>query len=143
MLTLHDPRFTRRAFLQIGSLALGGLTLPALLAEQARAASDRLVQDKSVIFLFMHGGPSQFETFDPKMQASAEIRSTTGEVATRTPGITFGGTFPKLAQLSHRLAIVRAFVTGNGNHDIKPVVSRTSFGASLGSIYAHVAGFND
>jgi hypothetical protein len=143
MLTIHDPRYTRRAFLQVGSLALGGLALPTLLAEQARAANERLLRDKSVIFLFMHGGPSQFETFDPKMQAPAETRSATGEVATRIPGVTFGGTFPKLAQLADRLAIVRSFVTGNGNHDIKPVVSRDSFGAGLGSIYAHVAGFND
>jgi uncharacterized protein (DUF1501 family) len=143
MLTIRDPACTRRAFLQIGSLALGGLSLSSLLTEQARAAADRPVLGKSVILLFMHGGPSQIETFDPKMQAPAEVRSATGEVATKTPGITFGGTFPKLAQLSNRLAIVRSFVTGDANHDIKPVVSRASFGANLGSIFAHVAGLND
>jgi hypothetical protein len=140
MLSFCDPR---RAFLQVGSLALGGLTLPSLLSQPARAGTDRLVLGKSVILLFMHGGPSQIETFDPKMQAPAEVRSATGEVSTRTPGITFGGTFAKLAQLSGRLAIVRSFVTGDGNHDIKPVVSRATFGANLGAIFAHIAGLND
>ena len=143
MLTIGDPLHTRRSFLQIGSLACGGMSLASLLTESARAGTDQLVNGKSVILLFMHGGPSQIETFDPKMNAPVEVRSATGEVSTRTPGITFGGTFPRLAQLSNRLSIVRSFVTGDGNHDIKPVVSRSTFGANLGSIYAHVAGFND
>src|SRR5690606_29713557 len=55
---------------------------------------------------------------------------------------TFGGTFPKLAALADRLAIVRSFVTGDGNHDIKPIVCRDSAGANLGSVYARVAGMN-
>src|SRR5437868_14217321 len=115
MLTIHD----RRSFLRIGSLALGGLSLPHLLAAKARAADDRQVlQDKSVIFLFLHGGPPQTETFDPKMSAPAEFRSTTSEVATRLPGITFGGSFPRLAALADKVAVVRSFVPGNGNHDI-------------------------
>src|SRR5205085_1529897 len=84
----------------------------------------------------------QIETFDPKIHAPAEVRSATGEVATRTPGITFGGTFPKLAQLSDQLTVVRSFVTGDGNHDIKPVVGRDTFGANLGAHYAHVAGLH-
>src|SRR5436309_437736 len=104
MLSIHD-RTSRRAFLQIGSLALGGLSLPALLAARAAAAeAKRLVTDKSVIFLFLHGGPSQTETFDPKMTAGPESRSATGQVATSLPGVTFGGTFPKLAALAHKLA---------------------------------------
>jgi uncharacterized protein (DUF1501 family) len=138
-----DGRWNRRSFLQVGSLGLAGLTLPHLLAAKARAAeARRLFTDKSVILLFLHGGPSQIETFDPKMTAPAEIRSATGEVATRLPGVTFGGTFPRLAALADRLAVVRSFTTGDGNHDIKPVVGRATFGANLGSIYARVAGNN-
>src|SRR5262245_16040597 len=107
MLTIYDPdyRCQRRAFLHIGSLALGGLALPDLLAAKAETAQ-RLVIAKSVIFLFLHGGPSQIETFDPKMTAPVEIRSTTGEVATKLPGITFGGTFPKLAALADKVTVV-------------------------------------
>ena len=143
MLALHDERgrFHRRAFLRIGSLALGGLSLPGLLA--ARAAEGRgLVTDRSVIFLFLHGGPSQTETFDPKMTAPDGIHSATGEVATRLTGVTFGGTFPRLAALADRLAVVRSFVPGDANHDLKPLVSRDSFGANLGSVYARLAGLN-
>ncbi len=79
---------------------------------QAAAGPRRLLTGRSVIFLFLHGGPSQFETFDPKMSAPAEIRSTTGEISTAIPGVTFGSTFPKLAQMADRLSIVRSFTTG-------------------------------
>jgi uncharacterized protein (DUF1501 family) len=145
MLNLFDcaARYQRRAFLQIGSLALGGLCLPGLLAARARAAEDRgVVTDRSVIFLFLHGGPSQYETFDPKMTAPAEVRSATGEVATKIPGVTFGATFPRLAALTDKLAVVRSFVPGDANHDIKPVVGRDTFGGNFGSAYARVAGIN-
>ncbi len=101
-----------------------------------------MVRDRSVIFLFLHGGPSQIETFDPKMNAPAEFRSATGEVATSLPGVTFGGTFPRLATMADRVAVVRSFTTGDGNHDIKPIVGRDTFGANLGSIYSRVAGAN-
>src|SRR5437016_4080039 len=148
MLTIfdRDDRCNRRSFLKVGSLALGGLSLMHLLQAKAMAVPETrrpVVADKSVIFLFLHGGPSQIETFDPKMSAPAEVRSATGEVATQSPGITFGGTFAKLAKRSDRLTVVRSFVTGDGNHDIKPVVGRDSSGANLGSLYAHVAGMSD
>jgi hypothetical protein len=77
------------------------------------------------------------------MSAPAEVRSTTGEIATRIPGVTFGSSFPKLARLANRLIIVRSFTTGDANHDIKPIVSRHTHGASLGSLFARVAGATD
>lgn len=140
--TDHRPRFGRRAFLRAGALSLGGLSLSGLLAHAA-AEPKRLLSGRSVIFLFLHGGPSQFETFDPKMSAPADIRSTTGEIATSIPGVTFGASFPKLARLADRLTIVRSFTTGDANHDIKPVVSRHTRGANLGSLFARVAGTTD
>jgi uncharacterized protein (DUF1501 family) len=147
VLTFHDPhrRHHRRAFLQVGGLALGGLTLPGLLAARALAAKGEgkpLVTDKSVIFLFLHGGPSQTETFDPKMTAPEGVRSATGEVKTRLAGVTFGGSFPKLAALADKVTVVRSYVPGDANHDIKPVVSRHTFGANVGSVYARIAGLN-
>lgn len=149
----HDRnKHDRREFLRISGLTLGGLTLgglagglglPAWITAQAPAAERGLpVTGKSVIFLFMHGGPSQIETFDPKMTASTDVRSATGEVATTIPGITFGGTFPKLAQLAHKVSIVRSYTTGDGNHDIKPIVGRDTSGANLGSLFGRVAGPN-
>ena len=130
MLTVHTPGdgVSRRGFLRIGTLGLGGLgglSLPWLLQAQARAVvSSKLTTGKSVIFLFLHGGPSQIETFDPKMTAPEGIRSVTGEIATALPGITFGSTFQKLAALADKLAIVRSYVPGDANHDIKPIVHR-------------------
>ena len=88
MLTFSDQshgtsRLQRRDFLRIGGLGLGGLGLSDLMALKSLAASQKsLLKDKSVIFLFMHGGPSQFETFDPNMDAPSEIRSVTGEIKT-------------------------------------------------------------
>ena len=138
MLTFQETtRFGRRVFLRVGGLSLGGLAASGL--NEARAiSSERPLSDKSVVFLFLHGGPSQIETFDPHMFAPVEIRSATGEVQTTLPGVTFGASFPRLAARAERLAIVRSFVTGDGNHDIKPVVGRESFG----DIYSQVAGGN-
>jgi hypothetical protein len=134
---------SRRSFLRVGTLGMGGsaLSLPQFLA--AQALHPGLVKDRSVVFLFMHGGPSQTETFDPKMDQPSGIRSATGEVRTSLPGVTFGATFPRLAALAHKLAIVRSFTTGTGAHDIKPIVGKNSLGANIGSLYARVAGTND
>ncbi|MBX9791996.1 MAG: DUF1501 domain-containing protein [Pirellulales bacterium] len=141
MLSAFDSRrrFARRQFLRVGGAALGGLSLAPLLAAEAREQR-RLFTGKSVIFLFLHGGPSQFETFDPKMSAPEGIRSATGEIATALPGVTFGSNFPRLAALANRLAIVRSFTTGDANHDIKPIVGRATGGANLGSLFARVVG---
>ena len=138
MLAIHDRAFSRRAFLKIGSLTLGGLALPHLLAAEAK----QLVRDKSVIFLFLHGGPPQTETFDPKMTAPAGVRSATGEVATKIPGVTFGASLQKVAALADRVSVVRSYVPGDANHDIKPVVCKDTLGGNLGVIYSRVAGLN-
>jgi hypothetical protein len=145
MLTFHDHsrRHGRREFLRVGGLALGGLSLPGLLQSRTWAATaGRPVTDKSVILLFLHGGPSQIETFDPKMTAPTGIQSVNGEVQTALPGVTFGSALPRLAALADKLSIVRSFQSGDGNHDIKPVVCRDTLGANLGSLYARVAGAN-
>ena len=145
MLHIGDPaRLGRRDFLRVGSLALGGFSLPWLVPT-ARAGTKlseagKPVTDKSVVFLFLHGGPSQFETFDPKMTAPSEIRSATGEIKTAVPGLTFGSSFSKLAQRADRLCVVRSFVPGDANHDIKTIVGKDSFGANIGSAYASAAG---
>src|SRR5215217_7184874 len=90
MLTLATDRgrpdcggIRRRDLLRIGSLALGGLSLPGLLEVRARAADAGLgaaVKDKAVVLLFLAGGPSHIETFDPRMDAPEGVRSTTGEL---------------------------------------------------------------
>ncbi|MFO0951916.1 MAG: DUF1501 domain-containing protein [Isosphaeraceae bacterium] len=138
---------SRRWFLKVGgtaALGAGGVTFSDVAALQARAAeSPGLVTGKSVIFLFLHGGPSQFETFDPKMTAPQGIRSATGEIPTAIPGVTFGSTFTGLAARADRLNIIRSFVPGDANHNLKPLVGRDTFEANLGAVYARVAGPND
>ena len=141
MIRITDTGVNRREFLRIGSLALGGLALPQLLQAQE---TRRMVKDKAVVLLFLQGGPSQIETFDPKMSAPAEIRSVTGEIATRLPGVTFGSDFPKLAALANKLAIVRSFASGNGEHQNYVVVAGgdNPTKAPMGTLYARIAGSN-
>src|SRR6185503_9196122 len=118
-----------------------GLTLSDWFAVRAAAKTQKIpLKDRSVIFLFMHGGPSQFETFDPKMDTASNIRSATGEIPTTLPGITFGSTFQRLAKLAHKFSIVRSFATGDGNHDIKPVLGKDTLQANMVSLYSSIAG---
>jgi hypothetical protein len=147
MFTLTDPGFSRsrREFLRVGSLALGGLTLPGLLGLRAATQeAGRLTTDRAVVFLFLQGGPSQIDLFDPKMTAPEEIRSIFGEVQTSLPGVTFGGTFPKLARLADRLAVVRSFASGNADHqNYLAVAGGNPLKVPLGTLYARVAGTNN
>src|SRR5581483_7635011 len=143
MLTLHDvhPRLTRRELLRVGSLTLGGLSLASLLQAKAGAEpSLSPVTGKSVIFLFQQGGPPQFETFDPKPDAPDGIRTLTGVTQTTLPGVLFGDTLTQLARLAHKLTIVRSYQTGNGAHNIVPMVSPDSLNANLGCLVSRVVG---
>ena len=107
----------RRDFLKIGTLGMGGLMLPDLLRARARAASEgRPTRNTSVVWLWLGGGPTHVETFDPKMSAPAEFRSTTGEVRTNLPGVTLGGTFERMGRVADKMAFVRSFAHRNSGH---------------------------
>src|SRR6266540_4289309 len=108
---------TRRDFLKAGFLGLGGLTLPWLLEQKARASSGGFVRDKAIVLIFCGGGASHIETFNPNMGAPAPFCSVTGEVQTNVPGITLGGTFPRLAEHARNMAIVKSFRHPIGNHE--------------------------
>ncbi|MBC8324139.1 MAG: DUF1501 domain-containing protein [Verrucomicrobia subdivision 3 bacterium] len=134
---------SRRNFLQVGSLGIAGLTLPNLLrAKEAGAA----LNNKSVIWVWLGGGPTHVETFDPKMDAPSEYRSTTGECKTTIPGVSIGGTYPKLAQQMKNMAIVRSFAHGNSSHGsgttwvMTGYNDRTKMRPSMGSIIAKAKG---
>ena len=77
---------TRRTLLEAAGAGLFGLTLPGLLAAEARAMTAPPPRAKSVIFLFLFGGPSQLETFDLKPDAPEKIRGPFRPIASRTPG---------------------------------------------------------
>ncbi|MCE9566404.1 MAG: DUF1501 domain-containing protein [Planctomycetes bacterium] len=150
MLTISDTRknhhcqgSSRRDFLRVGSLGmLGGLGLSDLLAARAAAGPDSASRkDRSVVLLFLSGGPSHIEFFDPKMNAPEDIRSITGEVQTKIPGITFGGTFKKLANMTDKLAIVRSYASMNGDHTYNAVTTGgNTLKAAMGAMYARVVG---
>lgn len=111
---------TRRDFLKAGVLgmgAVGGLSLTDLLRARA-AASERGQQTRntSVVWLWLGGGPTHVETFDPKMSAPMEFRSTTGSVQTNVAGVELGGTFEKMARISDKMAYVRSFAHTNSGH---------------------------
>ena len=150
MLTISDPHpahdcqgFSRRDFLRIGTLGAGGLSLAGLLGTQARADAGSVLSGKSVVLLFLQGGPPHIEFFDPKMTAPREIRSITGEVQTRHPGITFGATFPKLAQRADQLVVVRSYGSGNAGHTYEQVVTGADpSGPAISAVYARVRGTN-
>jgi hypothetical protein len=118
------------------------LTLPGLLAAKAQAATDKnLFKNKSVVFLFLQGGPPQIETFDPKIDVPDDNRSCTGEIQTKVPGIWFGGTFPKLAQRADRLAVVRSFASGDGSHNQIPILTgKHPSKATMGAMCASATG---
>ncbi|MBL8827954.1 MAG: DUF1501 domain-containing protein [Planctomycetaceae bacterium] len=142
----------RRDFLRAGALSLGGWSLADLLRTQASAAgSPSIVRDKAVVVLFLSGGASHIETFDPKLSAPSEIRSMTGETTTSLPGVTFGGTFTRLAARAQRLSIVRSFQhpinehVAAISHVLTAGTDRTgkgSEGFSMGALYSRFRGTN-
>lgn len=151
MLTIRDTRcahtcegFSRREFLRVGSLGLGGWTLAGL--QRAAAASPAVgeaVTGKSIVFLFLGGGPSHIELFDPKMTAPSEIRSIFGEIPTAHAGVSFGPHFPQLARLAKKFSIVRSFQSKNSSHEYVSVsTARNATEAAMGALYSRVVGTN-
>ena len=146
MLTVYDGNgstgsVSRRRLLEIGGLGLGGLSLSSLLSTRALASGQpNPLTGKSVIFLFQQGGPSQFETFDPKPYAPSGIRTVGDVVSTSVPGVQFGASMSQLAKLAHKFNVVRSFATQNGGHNIQPIVSSFSKNAAISTHFARVAG---
>ena len=146
MLNIFDESnsLSRRKLLGIGSLGLGGLSLASVLGAKLGAASSEGKRNpltgKSIIFLFQQGGPSQFETFDPKPDAPEGIRTLTDVIPTTIPGIHFGSSMEQLSKLAHKLVTVRSFRTNNSGHNIRPVVGPESLDANIGVHFARVAG---
>src|SRR5476651_695334 len=108
---------TRRDFLKAGALGMGGFALADLLRARATATENgQPTRNTSVVWLWLGGGPTHVETFDPKMSAPVEFRSTTGAVKTNVAGIELGGTFEKMAKVADKMAFVRSFAHGNSGH---------------------------
>src|SRR5438270_7355874 len=117
---------TRRHFLQAGTFVLGGLGLEALLA--ARAAAGDPQPDTSVILLYLHGGPSQLETYDLKPAAPSEYRSVFKPIATNVPGMHICELFPLQARRADKFALVRSVhhtMTSHSDGGIEVLTGKT------------------
>lgn len=136
----------RRDFLRIGSLGVGGLSLANLLEAKARAGIGNALRDKAIVVLFLSGGPSHIETFDPHMDAPEGVRSVNGEISTSIPGITFGSNFPLLAARAKKLTVVRSFTHKVADHAqaIQHVLTAGNpTNAGMSAIYARIRGASD
>jgi hypothetical protein len=106
---------TRRQLLHLGFLSGAGLSLPSLLATEARSKSANS-KAKSIILLFLSGGPSQLDTFDMKPGAPEEIRGSFAPIATRVPGLQICEHLPQIADHADQLTILRGVNHGTGSH---------------------------
>lgn len=120
MLTIMGPsyrfcdRISRRTFLRIGGFSLGGLSLPQLL--RADAASGRRSPSKSVIVVFLPGGPSHLDLVDLKPLASSSVRGEFHPIATNVPGVEISELLPRMAQSADKFAVIRSIVGGVDEH---------------------------
>lgn len=105
----------RRGFLKAGGLGVAGLTLAELLKSEAQAGA-KAKKENSVLILWMRGGPSQHETWDPKPQAPIEIRGDFGATRTSVSGIEIVDLLPKCAKIMDKWSIVRSLHHDNAGH---------------------------
>jgi uncharacterized protein (DUF1501 family) len=121
-LTSPSPRrcdgISRRGFLRAGSLGFAGLTLADALRARACAATGQgaSVPDKSVILIWLDGGPPQHETYDPKPEAPAEFRGPLEAIATAVPGVQVSELLPYHARLLDTVSLIRSLHHDNGDH---------------------------
>jgi len=125
VMTDSIPDFSRREAIHAGGLGALGLTLPQLLASRSADAAGAnrsggaglaFGKAKSVILFWLTGGPPQHETWDPKPDAPAQIRGEFGAISTQTPGLHVCELMPRTAQLTDRLAVLRAVVSSDNSH---------------------------
>jgi len=106
-----DIQFNRRDFMKVGGISSGLSSLGLSDANAANLPSN----EKSVVWLWLGGGATHVETFDPKPMAPVEVRSTTGSVMTNGDFL-LGGNFLKLATRSDKISVVRSFAHSNSSH---------------------------
>ncbi len=123
---------SRRSFLKLGCLGAGALTLPDLLRLRAQ---ERATSDTAVILLWMDGGPSQFETYDPKPDAPAEYRGPFQTIRTTVPGLNLCETLPLHASIADKFAVIRSVAHRESGHG--------SAVKNLNTGYPHPPGTNE
>src|SRR5436305_14457577 len=152
MLDLHTGRKSldctgqsRREFLRVGGLSALGLSLSGFLRLRHAAAGGAAPKKQvNCILLWMQGGPSHIDTFDPKPDAPAEIRGEFGTIPTTLPGVRVAEHLPHLARQTDKFSIVRGHDPKNGSHGVADhlMMSGRPFNASLPfPCYGGIAGF--
>jgi hypothetical protein len=110
---------SRRDFLQIGGLALGGASLPQLLqAESSLGKPSRSINHKAVIMVMLPGGPPHQDMWDLKMDAPSEYRGEFRPIKTNVPGVEICEEFPRIAKMADKFSFVRSMVGCEGPHDL-------------------------
>lgn len=142
-------RPSRRSFLQIGALGVGGLCLSQLL--RAESKSGVRSSNKSVIFIYLVGGPPHQDMFDLKPDAPAEIAGPWRPIPTAVTGVQICEAFPKIAKMMDKFAVIRSLVGNQADHEAIQVFNgrnpkkQTPSGGwpQLGSVVAKVQGPTD
>ncbi|MCA9211856.1 MAG: DUF1501 domain-containing protein, partial [Planctomycetales bacterium] len=106
----------RRDCLKLGISALAGAGFVDSLRLRATASEQSAARDTSCILIWLDGGPSHFETFDPKPEAPTEMRGEFGPISTKVPGMFFSENMKELAKVSDKLTIVRSVRHDQNNH---------------------------
>jgi Protein of unknown function (DUF1501) len=140
-----SDRLSRRGFLQLGGLALGGLSLPQLLRAETHAGIKN--SHKSVIMIFLSGGPPHQDMVDLKPDAPVEVRGEFKPIHTNVPGLDVCEHLPLLAQRMDRLAVIRSLVGSEGHHAAFQCMTGRTHAAqpgggwpSLGSVVSKLQG---
>jgi hypothetical protein len=139
---------SRRGFLRVGGLSLGGATLPQILsAENSLDSSKSGLGHKAVIMIFLAGGPPHQDMWDIKRDAPTNIRGEFNAMKTNVPGIEICELFPKIAGMADKFAFIRSIVGAQGGHDAQQCLTgRSPRNApaggwpSIGSVMSSVQG---
>ncbi len=111
---------SRRSFVRLGALSVLGLSLPDLLRAEAAQAAEKVANNaraKNVLLIYLGGGLTHHDTFDPKPDAPQEIRGKYGVIPTGIAGLKFSEKMPELAKCTDIFALCRSQVTGSDHHE--------------------------
>ena len=133
---------TRREILQVGGLGFLGLTLGEWFGVKSAFArsADATAREQSCIFIFLSGGPSHFETFDPKPAAPVEIRGPYASIPTSVSGIRISELLPQIARQMDKCALIRSMVTVDMHAGTYVVSGGHRGNASMGAVLQHLQG---
>ncbi|HUE74051.1 MAG TPA: DUF1501 domain-containing protein, partial [Pirellulaceae bacterium] len=136
---------SRRDVLRVGVLSALGLSLPRFLELRAAEPTETKAKAKRCVLVWLDGGPSHFETFDPKPDAPVEVRGPFGTTPTSISGIRFSQHLPLLAQRAKSLAVVRSITSPLGEHNLGAHYLLTGYRPSpalayplIGSVVTHL-----